>query len=102
MGLGFALVLVLIGAVREIIGSATLFDNMQLLFGEGAASWKIVLSEDYPGFLVAILPPGAFLVVGFIIAGKNVIDAELKRRADARREKPAPGSNRARVTGHIS
>lgn len=102
MGLGFGLVLVLIGAIREVIGSATLFDNMSLLFGEGAANWKIVLSDDYPGFLVAILPPGAFLVVGFIIAAKNVVDAELKRRADARREKPVPGANRARVTGHIS
>lgn len=102
MGVGFALVLVVIGALREVIGSATLFDNMQLLFGAGAESWKIVLSEDYPGFLVAILPPGAFLVVGFIIAAKNVVDAELKRRADARREKPVPGAQRARVTGHIS
>ncbi len=102
MGMGFALVLVVIGGLREVIGSATLFDNMQLLFGAGAESWKIVLSEDYPGFLVAILPPGAFLVVGFIIAAKNVVDAELKRRADARREKPVPGAQRARVTGHIS
>lgn len=102
MGVGFALVLVVIGALREVIGSATLFDNMQLLFGAGAESWKIVLSEDYPGFLVAILPPGAFLVVGFIIAAKNVVDAVLKRRADARREKPVPGAQRARVTGHIS
>jgi electron transport complex protein RnfE len=102
MGLGFALVLVVIGAIREVIGSATLFDNMQLLFGESAAQWKIVLSDDYPGFLVAILPPGAFLVVGFIIAAKNVVDMQLKRRADNLREKPAPGANRARVTGHIS
>lgn len=102
MGLGFGLVLVAIGAIREIIGSATLFDNMNLLFGESAADWKIVLSDDYPGFLVAILPPGAFLVVGFIIAAKNVVDAKLKQRADALREKPAPGANRARVTGHIS
>jgi Na+-translocating ferredoxin:NAD+ oxidoreductase subunit E len=102
MGLGFGLVLVVIGAIREVIGSATLFDNMTLLFGERAVDWKIVLSDDYPGFLVAILPPGAFLVVGFIIAAKNVIDAKLKQRADALREKPAPGANRARVTGHIS
>ncbi|MEY3017864.1 MAG: hypothetical protein RL336_999 [Pseudomonadota bacterium] len=102
MGLGFGLVLVLIGGLREIIGSATLFDNMQLLFGEDASQWKIVLSDDYPGFLAAILPPGAFIVVGFVIAGKNVIDAALKRRADANKEKPVRGANRARVTGHIS
>jgi electron transport complex protein RnfE len=102
MGLGFGLVLVITGGLREVIGSATLFDNMQLLFGEGASQWKIVLSDDYPGFLAAILPPGAFIVVGFIIAAKNSIDSELKRRADARKEKTVPGANRARVTGHIS
>ena len=102
MGLGFGLVLVLIGGLREIIGNATLFDNMQLLFGEGASQWKIILSDDYPGFLAAILPPGAFIVVGFVIAGKNVIDATLKRRADAKKDKPVRGANRARVTGHIS
>lgn len=102
MGLGFGLVLVLIGGLREVIGSATLFDNMQLLLGEGASQWKIVLSDDYPGFLAAILPPGAFIMVGFVIAGKNVIDAALKRRADAKKDKPVRGANRARVTGHIS
>jgi len=102
MGLGFALVLVVIGGLREVIGSATLFTNMDLLFGPAAAHWQIVLSEDYPGFLVAILPPGAFLIVGLIIAFKNIVDAKLKARADARREKPVPGANRARVTGKIS
>lgn len=102
MGLGFGLVLIVIGALREVIGSATLFANMDLLFGAAAADWTLVLSEDYPGFLVAILPPGAFLVVGFIIAAKNVIDQGLKARADAQRIKPVPGANRARVTGHIS
>jgi electron transport complex protein RnfE len=75
---------------------------MDLLFGESAKNWIIVLSENYPGFLIAILPPGAFLVVGFIIAGKNVLDARLKARADAIKVKPVPGAQRARVTGKIT
>lgn len=102
MGLGFGLVLVLIGAVRELIGTGALLDNMHLLFGDAARDWKIVFSEDYPGFLVAILPPGAFIFTGLIIAIKNLIDKEIKRRQDLVREKPIPGSQRVRVTGNIS
>src|SRR5690606_17043427 len=85
MGVGFALVLIVIGGVREILGSGTLFANMHLIFGEGARSWQInVFGSDYRGFLVAVLPPGAFIVTGFLIAIKNVIDTQLKNRADAR------------------
>lgn len=102
MGTGFALVLLVIGGLRELVGTAAIFANMDLLFGPAAADWKIVIASDYPGFLVAILPPGAFLFVGLIIALKNVIDAKLKERADQQREKPVRGANRARVTGHIA
>src|SRR5690554_33042 len=63
MGLGFALVLVVIGAVREILGGGTLFANMHLIFGESARAWQVNLfGSDYRGFLVAVLPPGAFIV----------------------------------------
>ncbi len=103
MGVGFMLVLVTVGAMREILGNGTLFANMQLLFGAGATSWKITLFSNYPGFLVAVLPPGAFLVVGFLIALKNIIDAELERREKARRTEPVvKGSKRVRTTGSIS
>ncbi len=102
MGVGFAVILVLVGGLREAIGNATLFANMDLLFGPSAIAWQLTLVDDYPGFLVAVLPPGAFLVVGFIIAIKNVVDASLKARADAKRVKPIPGANRARVTGKIT
>jgi electron transport complex protein RnfE len=102
MGVGFAVILVLVGGLREAIGNATLFANMDLLFGPSAIDWQLTLVDDYPGFLVAVLPPGAFLVVGFIIAIKNVVDASLKARADAKRVKPIPGANRARVTGKIT
>ena len=102
MGLGFGLVLVLLGALRELIGTGALFANMDLLFGPMAADWKLVLVEDYQAFLLAILPPGAFIFTGLIIAGKNVIDANIKRRQDALRERPVKGSKRVRVTGTIS
>ncbi len=64
MSLGFAVVLILLGALREIIGQGTLFSNMELLFGEQAIHWKIEIIKDYPNFLFAILPPGAFVGLG--------------------------------------
>ena len=74
MGLGFTVILVVLGALREIISFGTLFQQMNLLFGDGAAWLKITLIENYDGFLLTILPPGAFLGLGFIIALKNIID----------------------------
>ena len=56
MGIGFALALYLLGAMRELIGTGALFANMVLLFGPAAADWKITFSSDYPQFLLAILP----------------------------------------------
>jgi electron transport complex protein RnfE len=102
MGLGFALVLVLLGGLRELLGTGALFANMDLLFGPAAADWKVVVIDNYQAFLLAILPPGAFIFTGLIIAGKNVIDAEIKRRQDAVRAKPEKGAKRVRVTGTIS
>lgn len=102
MGLGFMLVLLALGAARELIGSGTLFDNMDLLFGPVAASWTIEPFANYPGFLVAVLPPGAFIVTGLIIALKNSIDNQVKEKEEAQKEKPASGGKRARVTGTIS
>ena len=62
----------------------------------------MVVFSEYQPFLLAILPPGAFIFTGLIIAGKNLVDEELKRREDARKEKPVKGSKRVRVTGTIS
>lgn len=73
MGLGFTAVLTVLGAMRELLGQGTLFENMQLLFGPAAESWKIVVFEDY-SFLFAILPPGAFVGMGILIALKNWIE----------------------------
>ena len=102
MGVGFAVVLGLLGAMRELAGTGALFANMDLLFGPGAVDWKIVLIDNYQPFLLAILPPGAFIFTGLIIACKNLVDAQIQKRQDALKEKPAKGSKRVRVTGTIS
>jgi len=80
MGLGFTLVLIVLGGMRELIGFGTLFANAQLMFGELGHSMTITLSEDYPGFLLAVLPPGAFIGLGLLIALKNVIDKQQSAR----------------------
>jgi Na+-translocating ferredoxin:NAD+ oxidoreductase subunit E len=81
MGLGFLLVLVVLGGLREIVGQGTLFTQAHLMFGEAAREWTLHLVDDYRGFLLAVLPPGAFICLGLIIAVKNIIDARLQRRA---------------------
>ena len=77
MGIGFTGVLVVLGAMREIIGQGTLFADAHLMFGENARWMTITFSESYDGFLLALLPPGAFIGLGLIIALKNFIDARL-------------------------
>lgn len=102
MGTGFGLVLLALGSVRELLGTGMLLSNMQLLFGAQAASWQIEVFPHYPGFLLAILPPGAFLVLGLLIAGKNYLDARASERAKAAHvPAEAAPSRRVRVTGVI-
>ena len=81
MGVGFTLVLLALGAIREILGHGTLLAQAELLFGEGAQWMTITLVEDYRGYLLAILPPGAFIGLGLLIALKNVIDKRQAERA---------------------
>lgn len=80
MGLGFTAVLVTLGAMREAIGFGTLFQQAHLMFGEAARELTITLFDDYRGYLLAILPPGAFIGLGFLIAGKNIIDKKQQAR----------------------
>lgn len=77
MGTGFTLALVLLGAVREIIGAGTLFADAGLLLGTGMAWLEVTVIADYQQVLLFILPPGAFIVLGFLLAGKRVLDARL-------------------------
>lgn len=73
VGAGFAAVLVVLGALREIIGFGTLFAGAELLFGEAARDWQLTLT-GYRGFLLAVLPPGAFIGLALLIAGKNWLE----------------------------
>ncbi len=80
MGLGFTAVLVVLGSMRELIGQGTLFSEAHLMFGEAARQFTIVVFDNYRGFLIALLPPGAFIGLGLIVALKNVIDARQKAK----------------------
>ena len=93
MGLGFLLVLLALGAMREILGQGTLFDGADLLLGDWAAVLRIELFALDTQFLLAMLPPGAFIGMGLLIALKNLIDARLQQR-----QQQAVGITRARVT----
>ena len=80
MGVGFALVLIALGAIREVLGSGTLLSGASIMFGSIADNWTLTLFDNYQGFLLAILPPGAFLVMGLLIAFKNVVDKQMKTK----------------------
>jgi Na+-translocating ferredoxin:NAD+ oxidoreductase subunit E len=86
MGLGFMLVLVVLGAMREVIGFGTLFAQANIMLGESARWLTITVFEDYKGLLLAILPPGAFIGLGLLIALKNLID----QRAEQKQKKTVP------------
>jgi electron transport complex protein RnfE len=81
MGLGFTAVLVTLGAARELIGQGTLFSGAHMMFGEAARSIELQLVDG--GFLLALLPPGAFIGLGLLVAAKNLVDAGLQRRREA-------------------
>lgn len=74
VGLGFALVMFVIGIMREVIGQGTLFTQANLLFGDFGHYIEITLIPGYEGFLIAILPPGAFFALGLLVALKNKRD----------------------------
>lgn len=101
MGIGFLVVLLALGAMREFIGQGTLFTDMDLLLGPVAADWGFHPLEQYPDVLFMVLPPGAFVGLGLLIALKNGIDNHLKARRKAA-EPIVAGSKRVRVTGHVS
>jgi electron transport complex protein RnfE len=83
MGLGFTFALTTIGAVREILGTGTLFADAHLLLGSAFSFMEMKLIPDYKGFLLMILPPGGFLAVGFLIAAKRIIDRRRASLAEA-------------------
>lgn len=72
-GTGFALVLILLGASRELIGHGTLMADAHLLLGDWARALEFRILPESTGFLLAILPPGAFIGLGLMIALRNRI-----------------------------
>jgi electron transport complex protein RnfE len=88
-GLGFCLTLVLLGAVREVIGRGTLFSQAGLMFGSWGEHLQITVIPDHPGFLLAILPPGAFIGLGLLIACRNWLNSRMARRQAERGEMSA-------------
>ncbi len=74
MGIGLTLVLGLLGGMRELLGKGTLFSGLDLALGENFKSVVLTLIPDYQGFLLAALPPGAFLGLGFLIAAHNWLE----------------------------
>jgi electron transport complex protein RnfE len=90
MGIGFTLVLATLGGLRELLGQGTLFSQAHLMFGEGARGFSISLGESFHGALLAILPPGAFIGLGMLIALKKVIDTRQEQRREARVAQSAP------------
>ncbi|TVQ94332.1 MAG: electron transport complex subunit E [Chromatiaceae bacterium] len=89
MGIGFTLVLVVLGAIREFLGQGTLFYQSYLLLGEAARGLQFELGGGFQGALLAILPPGAFIGLGLLIALKNILDKQLARRRALAAKAPA-------------
>ena len=81
MGLGSTSVLFVLGAMREFIGQGTLFSGAHLLFGEASRVWELSMGDGFQGLLLAILPPGAFIGLGLLIAMKNILDKRAGKAA---------------------
>ncbi len=85
MGLGLTAVLSVLGGIREVFGHGTLLSGIDMVFGPAAKSMVVTVVPDYHGFLLAILPPGAFITLGLLIAGKNYMT--LRATANEQRKK---------------
>ncbi len=90
MGIGFTVALVALGAMREILGMGTLFTQAHLMFGEAARGLTLSMGTDFKGALLAILPPGAFIGLGLMLALKNNVDHRADERAKAAELKEEP------------
>lgn len=77
-GLGFTAVLAVLGALREAVGTGALLDHADLLFGAAAKSWKLALFPAEDGCLLAVLPPGALIALGLLVAAKNLLNPGVK------------------------
>jgi len=87
MGVGMLWTLALLGGMRELLGNGTLFGGIDMVF-PGLSPLQL-LPESYPGFLLALLPPGAFILLGCMIAWKNWMDARAAARIQRKPRRPA-------------
>lgn len=85
MGLGLTGVLTLLGAIREVLGKGTLLSGLDLALGPAFQDFKLMVIHDYPGFLLAALPPGAFFGLALLIAAHNWAES---RRSKAQLVQP--------------
>jgi electron transport complex protein RnfE len=92
MGLGLTMVLGILGGLREVIGKGTLFSGLDLAFGPSFKHYVLAI-PDYNGFLLAILPPGAFLGLACLIAARNW--------AGLRKSKPTPTASQDKSGGSL-
>lgn len=83
MGAGFGLVLVTLGFIRELLGSGTILANAAQLFGPMATNWTITVLPEQAHFLLAILPPGAFMALAVLIAIKQGLEQRRARTQTA-------------------
>ncbi|WP_413740480.1 electron transport complex subunit E [Sodalis sp. RH14] len=97
MGLGATCALLVLGAMREVLGNGTLFDGADLLLGNWAKGLRVqVFHLDSP-FLLAMLPPGAFIGLGFMLAAKYLIDQRMKARQRRAAAERVPNAGQARA-----
>ncbi|MFV8835614.1 electron transport complex subunit E [Aquisalimonas sp.] len=88
MGLGFTGVLVALGGLRELLGHGSLLRDAPLLFGDPGQHLTVQLLPVDQGFLLALLPPGAFIGLGLLLALKNVIDSRARRPVPTTQTEP--------------
>ncbi|SEO67607.1 electron transport complex subunit E [Aquisalimonas asiatica] len=88
MGLGFTGVLVALGGLRELLGHGGLLRDAHLLFGDAGRHLTLQLVPVDQGFLLALLPPGAFIGLGLLLALKNVIDSRARRPVPTTQTEP--------------
>ncbi|MDY0970907.1 electron transport complex subunit E [Siccibacter turicensis] len=86
IGLGATCTMFVLGSLREILGNGTLFDGADGLLGGWAKALRIEVFHTDTPFLLAMLPPGAFIGLGMLLAIKYLIDEKKK----ARRAAPQP------------